>query len=756
MASVGPISKRVKNIWDEWNLRSFIILSLSLQTFLILFAPLRKRTSSKWLMVPIWLAYLLADWAANFAIGLIASRQTDTESSPDNGGLLAFWAPFLLLHLGGPDTIIAVAMEDNALWPRHFLGLIFQAVAAVYVFIMQSSPQNKLRWPTLLLFFPGLVKYGERTRALYLASLESLKETMPEPGPDYAKYLDVYSTRKAANLPITIHTQEAGPGSESKNVTYRLEEVNINNISLVQGAHHLFQTSMGLIIDLVFNFHQRSESRAYFLERTPEDAYTLIATELNFMYEALYTKAYVVHSRWGYILRATSFGVICIALVFFNKLEKHGFHWLDVGVTYSLLFGAIALDAIALSMLLLSDWTVAAVYKFGENKSKIATVLLKKYLDFKRSLRSTTRQSPTCLERTRYLLFRRWSESVSGFSFINYSLQECGRVSVDRPASTTKDLSRYCLCLYRTIISFLSHLSLKIIERLCLKYLRDELKYKSSETVTKELWNFIFEELKSKSSVADVPETGSKLCSSRGEWVLGERYKNHPELLSSVAGVTYDGSVLLWHIATELCYYEEEMSNENRKKEDMSNERRQYSKMMSDYMLYLLIMQPALMSSVAGIGQKRFRDTVAEAKQFFKKRGLGKGGKPDRRNLGEACKKLLKVDTLVKPVDVKGNISKSVLFDACILAKELKKLEGLKWKLISEVWVELLSYAASHCRAQSHAQLLSKGGELVTFVWLLMARFGIAEQFQVREVQTTTGKLIMEKHPDVFNISYIV
>lgn len=52
---------------------------------------------------------------------------------------------------------------------------------------------------------------------------------------------------------------------------------------------------------------------------------------------------------------------------------------------------------------------------------------------------------------------------------------------------------------------------------------------------------------------------------------------------------------------------------------------------------------------------------------------------------------------------------------------------------MSEVWVELFSYAASHCREDAHTQLLSKGGELITFVWLLMAHFGIGQQFQIDE-----------------------
>lgn len=122
----------------------------------------------------IWSSYLLADWAANFAIGLISNSQGNARGTGDNNeDLLAFWAPFLLLHLGGPDTITAFALEDNTLWLRHFLGLIFQVIAAIYVFI-QSFPTNK----TILLFLGGTIKYAERTRGLYIASLDNFKESM--------------------------------------------------------------------------------------------------------------------------------------------------------------------------------------------------------------------------------------------------------------------------------------------------------------------------------------------------------------------------------------------------------------------------------------------------------------------------------------------------------------------------------------------------------------------------------------------------
>ncbi|XP_071939262.1 uncharacterized protein [Coffea arabica] len=59
-------------------------------------------------------------------------------------------------------------------------------------------------------------------------------------------------------------------------------------------------------------------------------------------------------------------------------------------------------------------------------------------------------------------------------------------------------------------------------------------------------------------------------------------------------------------------------------------------------------------------------------------------------------------------------------------------------------WVKLLSYAASHCRANAHAQQLSKGGELITFVWILMAHFGLGEQFRI-EAGHARAKLIVGK-----------
>ena len=98
---------------------------------------------------------------------------------------------------------------------------------------------------------------------------------------------------------------------------------------------------------------------------------------------------------------------------------------------------------------------------------------------------------------------------------------------------------------------------------------------------------------------------------------------------------------------------------------------------------------------------------------------------------------LLEVDTEFEPIKVNEDKSKSMLFKACRLAKTLKSLEmemGEKWTMVSEVWVEILCYAASHCGLDStRSAAPARWGELLTHVWLVMSHLGDTQQFQILE-----------------------
>ncbi|XP_039169309.1 uncharacterized protein LOC120293670 [Eucalyptus grandis] len=310
----------------------------------------------------------MADWVAAFGIGLISHNQVNLSASATDvdGALQAFWASFLLLHLGGPDTITAFSLEDSSLWQRHMLSLIFQVGAAIYVFV-QIFPINKSQAiPMILVFLSRVTKHAERLRALNLSSLPSLRESMLS-GLRLGKTI----ISQGANEKLIEEVNAPGDGYSDG------EEAKLLESTMVKHAYYFFQIFNVFIGNLIFKREERKISREYFCKVSAIDALRVISIELNFMYEVLYTKALAIHSRWSYIFRFINFTSIVLAFILFNRLQKDGLFELDVEITYSLLFGGIALDVIALFMLIFSDWTVARIKWYTTGSSKLDSFLHK-------------------------------------------------------------------------------------------------------------------------------------------------------------------------------------------------------------------------------------------------------------------------------------------------------------------------------------------------------------------------------------------
>ncbi|KAF8010056.1 hypothetical protein BT93_J0890 [Corymbia citriodora subsp. variegata] len=610
-----------------------------------------------------WLAYLVANLVATYAFLLIAKVQINGGTSDcevnAHGDLLAFWAPFLLLHLGGPDTITAFAREDNELWPRHLLNLLFQLGTACYVFY-QSLPNNKLVVPTILVFIGGTIKYIERTLALYLASFSKFRGSL----------------LSSVNAPL----DNDAPNNESRDAGEQ-NKTDLDERVVIKEAFFCFTTFKGLLVELPISLRQMNKSREFFSGITAKDAFRVIEAELNFFYDVLYTKAAVVHCPIGYLFRATSVGSIFITFALFYVLNKHGFHEYDIRITYTLLLGAVGLESVALSMLFCSDRTVAKM----KTSEKHCRSLFKGSIFIKCLHKFKSESSPFAL----HVLHARWSRSIFQYNLIDSRLKRWPKWIE------------------------------KLLSLISLGQWVDDLKSGRGEKYRDELGELIFDQLKRKKSAAGDWEKLMEICVARGEWALAHTITRQDcqRLLPFVRDVEYDESLLLWHVATDLCYYTNADPHTEESRKDREN-----SKVLSDYMLHLMIKQPDMMSAVAEFGDIRFRCTCDEMDNVLS----NFDGSKTNITKKNACKSLISVDPEAQLELKDKDTIRSVLSSARVLAARLQNIEKEKrWKIMSEVWVELLGYAAAHCRPSEHARQLSRGGELVTLVYLLMAQLGL-------------------------------
>ena len=454
-----------------------------------------------------------------------------------------------------------------------------------------------------------------------------------------------------------------------------------------QKANEFFPKFKRLFTDVVLEPTDLEPSKLFFKNISWTEAFEVIEIELGFMYDIFHTKRMVAYDEWGLVRRFIClFSAISTFMVFLT-IDKHEYSNIDVIITWLLLVETIVQEIYSIILLCSSDWTMNWLSK--QDKTRV-TVLICEAIS-------------SC--RLPFLLpaNKRWSDSMAQYSLISYSLKKL-------PIKFSEVWEFF------GISQILEEFS-EVWNFFCICPKLDECSSKNSNVVPKCLKILIFEQLMEKSTIALDIEAAKQLCARRGDWIL-EKMNCFSRLGWSTGG-EFDQSILLWHLATDLCYY----TDLNKKSSPAENSNRKASKLLSDYMVYLLVKHPVMLPD--GIGQIRFQDSCAEATDIFK----------CVKDRIQACKKLLlQVNTEIPQLKVKGDRSKSVLSEACRLAKSLQSLETeeewnceKKWELMSHVWVEMLCYAACHCPRNHHAEKLRLGGELLTHVWLLMAHFGITE-----------------------------
>jgi len=222
---------------------------------------------------------------------------------------------------------------------------------------------------------------------------------------------------------------------------------------------------------------------------------------------------------------------------------------------------------------------------------------------------------------------------------------------------------------------------------------------------------------------------------NRGQWTLEQEGCNR----SFDWGLrrAFDESVLLWHLATDFCFLHMDPSPAH----TAAYEAARRSKEISNYMVYLLFVNPEML--MTGARRSLFRAMYKQLKgiPLYNDEPAPQGEKKLAQNI---------IDRLL---GTEGSDMDRMVHDAWAIANELLTSlqwdEEKLWRVVQGVWVEMLCFSAGRCRGYLHAKSLGKGGEFLSYVWLLLFYMGmetVAEKTQRSQLQEETdeGGLVVD------------
>ncbi|KDO73302.1 hypothetical protein CISIN_1g005801mg [Citrus sinensis] len=382
------IPPRFRKLWKDWDLRVTVLLSLIFQIILIVLGHRRRFDSKIWIRIVAWSAYLAADSVATFSLGILSGNLTDlfdehAKSLDANTELEAFWAPFLLLHLGGPDTITAYALEDNEL---------------------------------CLMFVVGFIKYGERTWVLRSASKEKLRQSMftstsSPRSSSSSRDIDLFRDQNEIKNEEGYITRPTVMVSEVQLPVdlsvYVNSNSSISHKEKLLTAYGFLRLTKGLFLDAVLSSRDRDGSKTVFRYLSFQNAFQVIEMELGLLYDLLYTKAPLLYTLWGLALRLLTFFVTCCVLAlftFFQQSQKQKYYSkVDLSITFLLLVVAIILEIYsAVFMVIPSDQFLISFIR--RNNSNVST--------------STSRFALSCLPSVPK--GRRWSHEMGQLRLLKF------------------------------------------------------------------------------------------------------------------------------------------------------------------------------------------------------------------------------------------------------------------------------------------------------------------------------------------------
>ncbi|EMS64732.1 hypothetical protein TRIUR3_23623 [Triticum urartu] len=646
-----------QQLWNQWEVQCLVLASFSLQVFLLFFPGVRKRRRSSVLSLLLWVAYLLADYVATFTLGRLALHLNDPRHQ-----LLLFWTPFLLLHLGGQETIAALSTEDSLLWKRHLLSLVSQVTLSVYIVTKSWHvvSTKQLMAPMVLMFISGTIKYSERTWALMTAGSSM--------------------TPESSSMSDSVLNVESNVLDDAKSYFQRLHDLlssdsqdKIDYEGLVEVAGKGIRICLDFLTDmtpfLMWNKGDIIDTTIGKLRglRKPElrhqIAYKLAEIQLSLVYDFMYTKygvlQYHLNLVYSGVERLVTIGANSAALVLFLKADLDGQFIddvrADVVVSYVLLAGAVALDLSSTFMVISSYWPyLPGRSPFGNDG-----------FPGKRAMFNLTRL-------VHPLGKGLWSVQMAQYNLIGECIRE-------------KQANLFMWALLKVgLVSDVKHIQ-----------------------VSADLKKFVFRKLLDIGATKKVTEYWERDFSTfHGQWArwaleATAEGRSIDQSILNLEGGTVAAVVLMWHMITEMCFYT------TADEDSSSSMHRDISRQLSEYVMYL-------------VGKCSIKNASSGHFEFGKvRRDVRKALTQQRFSGGH----LEQSKVILYGYEGHGFFTSRASATAKELLKITCPAE--RWELIATVWTEMLCYLAQNCEAAFHIKNLSTGGEFVTHVRVLSIILGI-------------------------------
>uniref|UniRef100_A0ACD5UJ13 Uncharacterized protein n=1 Tax=Avena sativa TaxID=4498 RepID=A0ACD5UJ13_AVESA len=513
----------------------------------------------------------------------------------------------------------------------------------------------------------GVVKYGERIWALKCASKGSNGPNRRVPKPGY-EARDIFTRnikfRTYAFIVMTAHTL--------RYVFVKPLIIDRNEESIVWS-----EAIFNLLSHRVETRLDQWEDELAHRKRYTKEVYSAVEVVLALMYDMLYTKAEVLHTWYGYLIRGISFVSCFVALLAFTRSERDGYSAPDIVITFVLLGGACALEVTSAFKEIGSTWTYAILRAYGWKWLANAILFARYHLVIIKD--------------------GRWCNAVGQYDFISFCVSD-----------KTK-------------------LKGRVAEWIGLKDWWNKAHYTKHVKLSPALKEFVWDLLRGeKSGMVQIEDVAIR----RRYWARRLMGFNQSEKLDWSLRSEFHNCVFIWHIATSTFLSNPDVKSKLVDDKGMA----EAVNTLSNYMMYLLIQHPDIlpMNAVArSLFQQSYARFVRDWNQKSKQ-NMDKGTLLDlphqiilnymQGDMRHRDIRSLYHDMMDAGWDTYRFQGEVVLVKASILVQTMLDMDlelTHKLVIIGRVWAEMLCYAATNASGDFHARQLSNGGEFLTHMLLL-------------------------------------